>query len=86
LTLCLPLFLAYITEATSTGVRRAGPRFFVVCGVLAIMNWLQNYAIVHNGGSLLAVMFLLVDAYRHARARDGADLARLRELGKPQPA
>jgi hypothetical protein len=75
LTLCLPLFLAYASEATSAGVRRAGLGFFIVCGVLAMMNWLQNYAIVHNGGSLLAVMLLLVDAYRRARTRDAADVA-----------
>jgi hypothetical protein len=80
LTLSVPLFLAYVTEATADGVRRAGPSFFIVCGVLALMNWLQNYAIVHAGGSLVAVVALLVDAYRRARTRDGAHLARLRDM------
>jgi hypothetical protein len=51
-----------------------------VCGVLAIMNWLQNYAIVHAGGSLVAVAALLVDAYRRARTRDRAQLARLHDM------
>jgi hypothetical protein len=72
---CAPLFLAYLSEATSSGLGAAGLRFWLVCGVFALMNWAQNYPVVHRGGSLLAVLLLLIDALVRARARDTARFA-----------
>jgi hypothetical protein len=77
---CAPLFLAYVTEATAAGLRAAGLRFWLVCALFAGMSWAQNYAVVHRGGSLVAVLALMVDAYVRARARDSARLAKLSEM------
>ena len=77
---CAPLFLAYVAGATRAGgLRAAGLRFWFVCGLFAVMNWAQNYAVVHRGGSLLAVLVLMLDAYTRARTRDGARPAKLSE-------
>ena len=77
LLLCVPLFLAYIAECTGSGLQSVTPRVWSVCAFFAAMNWCQNYGIVHQGGSLLAVLWLMAEAYRLARTRDAAQLARL---------
>jgi Glycosyltransferase family 87 len=77
---CVPLFLAYVTEATAAGVRAAPVSSWVVCLCFAAANWAQNYPVVHAGASLIAVLLLLVDAQRRARARDDVQLARVCEM------
>jgi hypothetical protein len=84
LLLGLPLFLAYVVETTGNGIARAGPVFFSVCGLLAIMNWLQNDRVVHAGGSLVAVLCLMVAAGYRARVRDHTHLDHLADfVAKP---
>jgi hypothetical protein len=82
---CAPLFLAYLSEAWATGLCTQRLRLCVVCALFTLMNWLQNYPIVHGGGSLVAVLLLLGDAYARARARDTAQLAQLSQLHLPLP-
>ena len=79
LLLCVPLFAAYVSEALAGGLR-ADLRFWVVCALFALMNWAQNDAVVHRGGSLLAVLLLLGDALLRARTRDPEHLARLAHM------
>jgi hypothetical protein len=80
---CAPLFLAYAREATADGIARAGLAFFVVSALFVSMNWLQNFGIVHLGGSLIATMALGVDAFRRARLRDESQLAKLSTAAAP---
>lgn len=77
LLLCVPLFLAYITEA-SWRVRDWA--LWLVLALFASANWLQNQPIVHAGGSFVAVLIWLYDAQRRARSRDQHQLEQLREL------
>jgi hypothetical protein len=74
LLLCVPLFMAYVTEA------RRDARFWAVLALFAVANWLQNDAVVHAGGSFVALSVWLFDAQRRARSRDQQQLERLREM------
>ena len=67
LLLCAPLFLVYVVMNTADGVRSADPGFWAVCALFVVMNWAQNHAVVHAGGSLLAILVLMADAFRRAR-------------------
>jgi hypothetical protein len=66
---CLPLFLAYVVEATRKPQRRVDVAFASVCLVFALANWTQNTSVVHRGASLVAVLVLLFDAQRRAHGR-----------------
>ncbi|HKU42189.1 MAG TPA: glycosyltransferase family 87 protein [Polyangiales bacterium] len=68
--LVLPLFLQYFARGTERSWRGDSPLFWIVVGIFAIMNWAQNYDIVHYGGGLFAVLVLIADAYRQARSRE----------------
>jgi hypothetical protein len=69
LILCVPLFLCYVRDATVTSVRDAGVRFWIVCAAFGVANWTQNFALVHRGFGLLAVLALMIDAWLLARRR-----------------
>ena len=84
LLLLAPLFAAYVSEALAGG-GRADLRFWLVCALFAAMNWAQNYPVVHYGGSLLAVLLLLADAWARAHARDAQQLARLAQMRVVSP-
>jgi hypothetical protein len=80
---CVPLFLAYVALAEASGLRRAGPLFWIICGLFSFVNWTQNYGIVHAGASFIAVLALMFDAQRRVRLRDRAQLSRRCDM--PQP-
>jgi hypothetical protein len=84
LLLCVPLFLLYLHAAVSGSLRRAGVGFWIVCALFALMNWAQNFSVVHYGGSLVAVLALMIDAWLRAqrRAPNAADGG---ALAVPQP-
>ena len=67
LVLCAPLFLVYVVKSTADGLRRTDAAFWSVCALFLVMNWAQNHRVVHAGGSLLAILILLADAFRRAR-------------------
>ena len=66
LLLCVPLFLVYVVKSTADGLRRTDAVFWGVCALFVAMNWAQNHRVVHAGGSLLAIVILLADAFRRA--------------------
>ncbi|HKP64143.1 MAG TPA: glycosyltransferase 87 family protein [Polyangiales bacterium] len=65
--LAVPLFLIYFARGTARSWRGDGPAFWFVIAGFTAMNWLQNYPVVHYGGGLVALMALMIDAYRQAR-------------------
>ena len=67
LLLCAPLFLVYVMKGTAQGLRRTDAVFWSVCALFVAMNWAQNHRVVHAGGSLIAILILLADAFRRAR-------------------
>ncbi len=79
--LAVPLFMIYFARETAHGYRNAGATFWAVTAAFTLMNWLQNYAVVHYGGGLVALVLLMVDAYRKAPANTSDD--RPRELEAP---
>jgi hypothetical protein len=65
--LAVPLFLIYFARGTARSWRGDRPRFWFVVAGFTAMNWLQNYPVVHYGGGLVALLALMIDAYRQAR-------------------
>jgi hypothetical protein len=65
---CAPLFLVYVVMSTQEGVRRADPIFWGVCALFVAMNWAQNHAVVHAGGSLVAVLVLMAASWSAVRS------------------
>jgi hypothetical protein len=65
--LVVPLFLIYFARGTAHGWRAAGAVFWIVVVTFTAMNWAQNTPVVHYGGGLIALIALLIDAYRQAR-------------------
>jgi hypothetical protein len=80
LLLCLPLFLAYVAEATRGGFRHADPIFYAVSLIFIAANFGQNHPIAHAGAALGAVLLLLFDAQRRARTRTAQQLDQLTSL------
>lgn len=77
LMLCMPLFLAYVSENVA---RPFDPVFVAVTAAFVVANWLQNMHVVHMGLSFVVVVVWMFDAQRRARARDGAQLAKLSQM------
>jgi hypothetical protein len=77
LMLCMPLFLAYVSENLA---RPLDPLFIAITGAFIAANWLQNTHLVHIGLSFVVVVAWMFDAQRRARARDGAQLEKLSRM------
>jgi hypothetical protein len=74
--LAAPLFLIYFARGTEFGRRGDGGTFWPVVAAFAVMNWAQNSPVVHYGGGLAALLWLLWDAYRRATTAASAMGAR----------
>ena len=84
---CIPLFLAYVQEATRDRRALLDLAFIAVCGVFSAANWLQNTKSVHEGVSWIAALILFFDAQRRVRGRmrPATDVDEADEVSLPIP-